>query len=152
MVRLDRARELAAKEQGLAVVATTRRDGSVQASVVNAAVVDHPVSGEPVLAFVARGAVIKLVNLRARSRATVVIRSGRQWVTVEGDAELAGPDDGIEGLGPGDLATLLRAIYAAAVGGTPDDWATLDGVMAAERHTAVLIRPVRTYGGGSEAT
>jgi hypothetical protein len=40
---------------------------------------------------------------------------------------------------------LLRGVYAAAVGGTHDDWAALDAVMAAERHTAVLIRPTRIY-------
>ena len=146
MVGLERFRELAAREQGLAVVATTRRDGSVQASVVNAAVTDHPVTGDSVVAFVARGPVTKLANLRARSRATVVVRSGWDWVAVEGAAQLAGPDDDLEGLAPGDVARLLRTIYAAAVGGTQDDWAALDTVMAAEGHTAVLIRPVRIYG------
>ena len=144
---MDRVRELAASEQGLAVVATTRGDGSVQASVVNAGVIDHPVRGDAVLAFVARGAVTKLVNLRARPRTTVVIRAGWDWVTVEGEAELAGPDDRFEGLAPGDVAGLLRVVYAAAVGGTPDDWSTLDGTMTAERQTAVLVRPLRVYGG-----
>lgn len=148
---LDRARELAVQEHGLAVVATTRRDGSVQASVVNAGVIDHPVTGEAVLAFVARGAVTKLVNLRARPRTTVVIRAGWDWVTVEGEAELAGPDDAIEGLVPDDVAELLRVIYATAVGGTPDDWSTLDGTMTAERQTAVLVRPSRVYGGAGDA-
>ncbi len=145
MLGLDRARELAARESGLAVVATIRADGSAQASVVNAGVLNHPVTREPVVAFVARGAARKLANLRARPRATVVFRSGWEWVGVEGDAELAGPDDLLEGLDPAGVARLLRDIYAAAVGGTHDDWAGLDEVMAAERHTAVLVRPARVY-------
>jgi PPOX class probable F420-dependent enzyme len=142
---LDRARELGAREQGLAVVATVRPDASIQASVVNAGVVAHPVTGEPVVAFVARGAVRKLTNLRARPRATVVFRSGWEWVAVEGEADLAGPDDLLEGLGPGNVVRLLGDVYAAAAGGTQDDWAELGQVMAAERHTAVLLRPVRIY-------
>jgi len=40
---------------------------------------------------------------------------------------------------------LLRPIYAAAVGASPDDWRHLDESMAAERHTGVLIRPARVY-------
>jgi hypothetical protein len=142
---LDRVRELGAKESGLAVVATTRRDGSVQASLVNAGVVDHPMTGEPVVAFVVRGHANKLVNLRSRPRITFVFRCGWEWVAVEGNADLAGPDDQLEGLEPGDIAGLLRAIYAASAGGAAEDWQPLDDVIASERHTAVLVRPVRIY-------
>jgi hypothetical protein len=42
-----------ASDHFLAVVSTARRDGSVQASVVNAGVLDHPVRGDRV---VGRGA------------------------------------------------------------------------------------------------
>jgi hypothetical protein len=142
---LARARELGTRESGLAVVVTSRADGSAQASVVNAGVLDHPVTGEPVVGFVARGAVKKLPNIRARRRVTVVFRSGWEWLAVEGDAELAGPEDVLEGLAPEGLPRLLCEIYAAAVGGSPDEWTDLGSVMAAERHTAVLIRPVRVY-------
>lgn len=76
MADLDRARELGARESGLAVAVTSRADGSAQASVVNAGVLDHPVTGEPIVAFVARGGARKLANLRARPRVTVVFRSG----------------------------------------------------------------------------
>ena len=145
MIGLERVRDLAACESGLAVVITSRTDGSHQASVVNAGVLDHPVTGEPVVGFVARGAVRKLSNLRARPRVTIVFRSGWDWVTVEGQAQLAGPHDHIEGVQRTDVPHLLREIYAAAVGGTPDEWARLDVVMAAEHHTAVLVRPVRVY-------
>jgi PPOX class probable F420-dependent enzyme len=142
---LDRARDLGARESGLAVAVTIRADGSPQASVVNAGVLDHPVTGEPIVGFVARGARRKLMNLRERPRVTVVFRSGWEWVAVEGDADLAGPDDRLEGFEPGDVPRLLREVYAAAVGGTADDWAEMDEVMAAERHTAVLIRVARVY-------
>ena len=142
---LDQARELGARESGLAVVVTSREDGSAQASVVNAGVIDHPETGEPVVAFVARGGARKLRNLRERPRATVVFRSGWEWVTIEGDADLIGPDDHLDSSKTIKLPRLLRAIYAAAVGGSQEDWAELDEVMAAERHTAVLVRPTRIY-------
>lgn len=142
---LDRARELAARESGLAVVVTIRADGSAPGSVVNAGVLEHPVTGEPVVGFVARGHAKKLQYLRARPRATVVFRSGWEWLAVEGEAELAGPDDLPEGLEADDVQRLIRRVYAAAVGGTEDDWADLDRVIGDEGHTAVLIRPVRVY-------
>jgi hypothetical protein len=94
---IEQARELGARESGLAVVATTRADGSTQASVVNAGILDHPVTGEPVLAFIARGGAKKLPTLRKRPRVTTVFRSGWEWVAVEGVAELAGPDDSLDG-------------------------------------------------------
>lgn len=142
---LDRALELGAREDGLVVAVTIRRDGSAQASVVNAGILSHPMTGEPIVGFVARGHARKLAHLRMRPRATVVFRSGWEWVTVEGDAELVGPDDVLDGMQPDAVAGLLREIYAAAVGGTADDWAELDAFFAAERHTAVLIRPDRIY-------
>jgi PPOX class probable F420-dependent enzyme len=142
---LDRARELGAQEDGLAVVVTSRADGSPQTSVVNAGVLDHPVTDEPVVGFVARGGSRKLGHLRRQPRVTVVFRSGWDWVAVEGDADLAGPDDHLEGLDDGAVPRLLREVYAAAVGGTQDEWIELDPVVAAERHTAVLVRAARVY-------
>jgi hypothetical protein len=142
---LERARELGAHESGLAVVVTSRANGSVRASVVNAGVLNHPVTDELVVGFVARGGAKKLPNLRIRPRVTVVFRSGWDWVAVEGDADLAGPDDVLEEWEPPDVPRLLRRVYAAAVGGTEHDWTELDEVMATERHTAVLVRPFRAY-------
>jgi hypothetical protein len=46
---------------------------------VNAGVLDHPISGKLVVAFVVAGSSKRLVNLLARPRATVVIRAGWQW-------------------------------------------------------------------------
>lgn len=143
--QLDRAREIGAKESGLAVVVTSRADGAAHASVVNAGVLKHPLTGEKVVGFVARGEVKKVADIRARPRVTIVFRSGWEWVAVEGDADLAGPSDLFRGLNPGDVPQLLRRVYAAAVGGTEEEWAALDNSMAAEGHTAVLVRPVRVY-------
>jgi len=144
-VGLDRARELGAREDGLAVAVTLRNNGSPQASVVNAGVVDDPVTGDPVVGFVARGGTKKLAYLRARPRVTVVFRSGWEWVAVEGHASLAGPDDALEGFEDGDMNRVIRTVYAAAVGGTQEEWAELDAVIEAERHAAVLVRPSRIY-------
>jgi pyridoxamine 5'-phosphate oxidase-like protein len=144
-VGLERARELGAREDGLAIAITLRNDGSPQASVVNAGIVDDPVTGNPVVGFVARGGTKKLAYLRARPRVTVVFRSGWEWVAVEGEAGLAGPDDALEGSEDCDVNRVIRSVYAAAVGGTQEEWAELDAVIAAERHAAVLVRPSRIY-------
>ena len=112
---------------------------------VNAGVIEHPLTAEAVVAFVARAGTRKLANLQVRPRATVVFRSGWEWVAVEGDTDLVGPDDPRDGMETVDAPRLIRDIYAAAVGGVPDHWAELDQVVAAERHTAVLVRPTRIY-------
>ena len=139
--------DLVPGDHGLVVVSTARADGTIQSSVVNAGVLDHPVSGEPVVAFVAAGASRRLVNLRARPRATVVIRAGWQWAGVEGPTELIGPDDPSAGFDAERVRVLLRDIFVAA-GGTHDDWAEYDRVMAEERRVAVLVTPERIYGPG----
>lgn len=141
---VEHIRKLAAADHGLAVVSTLRDDESIQCSVVNAGVMDHPLTGRPVVALVARGGTRKLANLRQRPRATVVFRAGWQWVAVEGQASLAGPDDLLEGLDAGSIPQLLRDIFTAA-GGTHDDWPTYDRVMAEERRTAVLVEMDRVY-------
>jgi PPOX class probable F420-dependent enzyme len=138
---------LVARDQGLAVVATLRANQTIQASVVNAGVLDHPVDGHPVVGFVTRGGARKLANLRARPRLAVTVRAGWEWVTAEGTATLAGPDDPADGLDAEGVRLLLRAVFAAA-GGTHDDWATYDRVMADERRTAVLVTPERVYSNG----
>lgn len=140
---LELVRHIAPLDHFLAVVATARADGSIQASVVNAGVLDHPVSGDPVVAFVTYGPT-KLANLRARPRASVVWRASWQWVTVEGPVQLAGPDDPLPGLELSGLAGLLRDVFRAA-GGTHDDWEAYDRVMRKERRAAVLVAPQRVY-------
>lgn len=147
MTTLDDAVALAKSDNGLAVVSTVRADGTVQASLVNVGLLPHPVSAEPVLAFVTYGKV-KLANLRARPPLAVTFRDGWMWATVEGRAELAGPDDSQPWLTePDRLRLLLREIFAAA-GGTHDDWDEYDRVMAEQRRTAVFVEPTRVYSNG----
>ncbi len=147
MTSLDDVAALAADEHHLAVVSTLRADSTIQASVVNAGILDHPATGRPALAFVTYGRV-KLANLRARPQVTVTFRHGWQWATVEGRAQVAGPDDPQPWLADSDqLRLLLREVFAAA-GGRHDDWAEYDRVMAEQRRTAVLIEPVRIYSNG----
>ena len=132
-------------DHGLVVISTARADGTIQSSVVNAGVIDHPVTKQRVVAFVSSGPARRLTNLRARPQATVVIRAGWRWVGVEGPVELAGPDDPLEGIEGDSLRILLRNIFTAA-GGTHDDWDEYDRVMARERRVAVLVHAERTYG------
>ncbi|HUO49609.1 MAG TPA: pyridoxamine 5'-phosphate oxidase family protein [Acidimicrobiales bacterium] len=142
---LDAFAELTARDHGLVVVSTIRADGTVQSSVVNAGVIDHPVTGRPVVAFVAAGSAHRLRNLRARPRATVVMRAGWQWAGVEGPVQLAGPDDPLEGVDDERRRVLFREIFTAA-GGTHEDWDGYDRVMREERRVAVLVEPARTFG------
>jgi PPOX class probable F420-dependent enzyme len=142
---LDDVRRLVAGEHGLATLATTRPDGTVQVTLINAGVIRHPLTGREVVALVAIGGTRKLVHLRERPHATITWRVGWQWVTVEGGTELIGPDDELPGFDPAGLPQLLREVFTGA-GGTHDDWPTYDRVMAQERRTAVLIAPDRIYG------
>ena len=130
-------------DHGLVVVSTLRPDLTIQSSVVNAGVLSHPVTGAEVVGLVARGDSHRLAYLRARPRATVVVRAGWQWASVEGPVDLAGPDDPLPGVDAERLRVLLREIFTAA-GGTHDDWPTYDRVMADERRVAVLVAPDRT--------
>jgi PPOX class probable F420-dependent enzyme len=144
---LDVVRRLAAADHGLAVVAIARGDGSVQSSVVNAGVLDDPVTGRPAVGLVALGRSVKLRLLRREPRATVVFRSGWEWVAVEGPTRLIGPADLPDGFAAEQVPQLLRDVFTAA-GGTHDDWDEYDRVMAAEGRLAVLVTPARIVSNG----
>jgi PPOX class probable F420-dependent enzyme len=141
---LEEAARLGQEDRGLAVVSTLRADGTIQSTLVNAGVLDHPLTGEPVLAFVTYGKV-KLANLRSRPQVTTTFRAGWRWATVEGEAELIGPDDPHAEVDPDRLRILLRQVFQAA-GGDHDDWDAYDQVMAEQRRTVVLVAPGRVYG------
>jgi PPOX class probable F420-dependent enzyme len=144
MATLSGAAALARDDQGLVVVATLREDGTIQSSLVNAGVLTHPVTGEQALAFVTYGKV-KLANLRVRPQVSATFRNGWQYATVEGNAELVGPDDPKQWLDAEGLRLLLREVFTSA-GGTHDDWDEYDRVMAEQRRTVVLVKPTRVYG------
>jgi PPOX class probable F420-dependent enzyme len=144
---LDLVRRLSVADHGLAVVATTRRDGSVHASVVNAGVLDDPITQLPVVGLVASGSTVKLRLLRRVGRASVVFRAGWEWVAVEGPIRLIGPDDLPDGFTADGVRQLLRDVFTAA-GGTHEDWPEFDRVMRAERRAAVLVDPARITSNG----
>jgi PPOX class probable F420-dependent enzyme len=136
--------ELVTLDHGLCVINTVRGDGSVQSSVVNAGVLEHPLRGGQVVGLVATGGSRKLHNLRADPRVTIVVRAGWRWAAVEGDAEIIGPDDPHPDIDSEALRLLLRDIFRAA-GGTHDDWDSYDRAMAQDRRAAVLVAPRRAY-------
>jgi hypothetical protein len=105
--------ELVPLDHGLCVVSTLRGDGGVQSSVVNAGVLEHPLGTGQVVGLVATCGSRKLHNLRADPRATIVARAGWRWATVEGDAEIIGPDDPHPDLDSEALRLLLRDISGA---------------------------------------
>jgi PPOX class probable F420-dependent enzyme len=139
--------QLVALDHGLCVVSTVRGDGSIQSSVVNAGVLQHPITGAEVVGLVAAGGSRKLHHLRVDARATIVVRAGWRWAAAEGAAEIFGPDDPNPDIHGDALRLLLQHVFRAA-GGTHDDWNEYDRVMAEERRAAVLITPRRTYGTG----
>jgi len=136
---------LVPSDHGLVVLTVIGPDGRMRPSVVNGGVIDHPITGARVVAVVIQGRARKLAHLRARPRASVVLRAGWRWAGVEGPAEIAGPDDEMDGIGPERLRLLLREIFTAA-GGTHEDFDEYDRVMAAERRAAVMISPERVFG------
>ena len=138
---------VASADHNFCVIASTRGDGTVQASLVSVGVMAHPTSSTDVVVCVARGRSRKLENLRARPAATVVASTGGAWVTVEGQAELIGPDDPDPGFDEPALRQLLRDAFRAA-GGEHDDWDTYDRVMKEERRTVVFVVPTRVYSNG----
>jgi PPOX class probable F420-dependent enzyme len=147
MTDLNDFARIALADKGLCVLATARADTTIQASVINAGVLDHPLAGIPVVGLVARGATRKLANFRRQPQATIVARSGWEWVAVEGAVDVIGPDDPSPSVDADTLRLLLRDVFKAA-GGTHDDWDEYDRVMVEDRRTAVFITPNRVYSNG----
>ena len=147
MTDLSAFTQLVTLDHGLCVISTLRRDGSMQSSVVNAGVLEHPLTGVPVVGLVAAGGSRKLGNLRRDPRATIVVRAGWRWAAAEGNTDLFGPEDPHADVDREALRLLLQRVFRAA-GGSHDDWDEYDRVMAEERRAAVLVAPHRTYGTG----
>lgn len=140
---IDVARRLAQADHGLAVIVTQRRDRTPACSVVNAGIMNHPVTNELACAFVSRGDAKRLQHLRATPRATAVFRWGWQWAAVEGETTMAGPKDDLQGLTDA-LPQLLRNIFVAA-GGNHENWDEYDRVMKKENRIAVFIALEKIY-------
>lgn len=132
---------------GLATLSVARPNGSVQSTLVNAGIVEHPADGALCVGIVVRSAARKMDLLRDTTSATVLWRDGWAWWTVEGPVEVVGPRDPAENIPDLDLPALLRAIFVGA-SGTHEDWLAFDAVMADEERAAILIRPDRVYTNG----
>ncbi|TNC24410.1 pyridoxamine 5'-phosphate oxidase family protein [Amycolatopsis alkalitolerans] len=145
MADLSRVRELALDEHGLATISVARSNGTVHSSVVNAGLIDDPVSAQASVGFVARGGTRKLALLRERANGTITFRRGWSWASVQGPVRLIGPDDPDSAFDPAALPRLLRDVFIAATG-SHDDWDEYDRVMAAERRCAVFIAAERIFG------
>lgn len=145
MTQLSSFIRLVPLDNGLCVLSTARDDGGIHSCVVNAGVLQHPLTDAEVVGLVAAGGTRKLRNLRADPSATIVVRAGWEWAAVEGTADIIGPDDAHADVDSEALRLLLREIFRAA-GGTHDDWDAYDKVMSEERRAAVFVTPRRAYG------
>jgi hypothetical protein len=144
-VTIDIIRQFVGRDHGLAVVSVVRSDRTPASSLVNAGLVQHPVTGAECAAFVVRGDARKVAHLRSAPTVSIVWRHGWEWVGLTGPAQLIGPDDAAEGIDPDGIRQLLRAVFIGA-GGTHDDWTAYDRVMLDERRLAVLVEPRRFSG------
>ncbi|MFC7485480.1 pyridoxamine 5'-phosphate oxidase family protein [Knoellia sp. CPCC 206453] len=138
--KVKRIQALGAAEDWLAILVTQFPGRTPSSSLVNVGLIPHPVTGDTVLAFVSRGGTAKLRNLRAIPQASLVFRSGWDWISAIGAAEIVGPDDPHARIAATEVPGLLRTIYAAA-GGTHPDMAAYDREMVEDRRAAVLITP-----------
>jgi hypothetical protein len=146
MADLALVKELAAADDFLAVIALSRPDGSVHASLVKAGIIDDPETGQPSIGVVIGGTARKLDYLRQNPRATVVFKETWRWVAVEGPVRLEGPDDPAPHPGR-PVLEVIRDVYQAA-GGTHDDWDAFDRAMAEDRRCAVFIAVDRISSNG----
>ena len=72
---LEPVRRIVPAEHGLCSVSVVRADGTPHSSLVNAGVLDHPLTGAPVVGYVTYGPV-KLGTLRSRPATSILWRSG----------------------------------------------------------------------------
>jgi PPOX class probable F420-dependent enzyme len=147
MTTIEAVTGMLAEENGLAVVSTTQADGRVLSSVTNCGIINHPINGEPTVAFVSMGGAARLGHIRRGSQVTAAIRRGWSWLSVTGPAELIGPDQLPDGMDADALRALLRDVFHAA-SGTHDDLDEYDRAMAEEGRVAVFVTPDRILGNG----
>jgi len=118
-----------------AVLATRRRDGSLQLSPLNIGVLDGA------LVISSRQMLAKVRNLRRDPRASVLVMTDKfygYWVQIDGTAEIIDQTD--EG-----TVDLLVEVYRAIAGEHPD-WDEYRAAMVADERVVIRIRPERASG------
>lgn len=135
---IDKLRRLVAAESGLCTFTCLDASGAPHVSIINAGVMDNPVTGATSVACVVAGAARKGRLLRNDARAAVAFRHRWDWIAVHGEAQLIGLDDPVDGVTDADIPELLREVFRSA-GGTHEDWDEYDRVMAAQRRLAVFV-------------
>ncbi|MCY4517557.1 MAG: pyridoxamine 5'-phosphate oxidase family protein [Acidimicrobiaceae bacterium] len=135
---IDKLRRLVAAEDGLCSFVCLDSSGSPHVSIINAGVMDNPVTGETSVACVVRANVRKARLLRDDPRAAIAFRHRWDWVAVHGNAQLIGLDDPADGFDNDNLPELLREVFRSA-GGAHEDWDEYDRVMARQRRLAIFI-------------
>ncbi|WP_034713202.1 PPOX class F420-dependent oxidoreductase [Intrasporangium chromatireducens] len=118
-----------------AVLATRRRDGSLQMSPLNAGVID----GDIVIS--SRLRLAKVRNIRREPEVSLLVITDRfygRWVQVDGEAEVVDQSQ------PGTL-DLLVEVYRAIAGEHPD-WDEYRAAMIKDERVVIRIRPRRASG------
>ena len=115
------------------VIATRRRDGRPQMSLVNAGVVDDAVC------ISSRRPLAKVRNLRRDPEVSVIVFTRKffgPWVQIDGRAEIVDQPEALE---------LLVATYRAIAGEHPD-WDDYRAAMIRDERVVIRIHPDRVTG------
>ena len=115
------------------VLATRRRDGSLQMSPVNSGVID----GRVVIS--SRDGLAKVANLRRDPTVSLLVFSDAffgSWVQLDGRAEIVDQPEALD---------LLDEVYRVIAGEHPD-WADYRRAMIADRRVVIRITPDRASG------
>ena len=120
-------------ENDRTVLATHRRDGSLQMSPVNAGVLDGR------LVVSSRNGLAKVANIRRDPAVSMLVFTDAffgPWVQVDGQAEIVGQPEALD---------LLDAVYRSIAGEHPN-WAEYRAAMIADRRVVIRISPDRASG------
>lgn len=118
-----------------AVLATRRRDGSLQMSPLNAGVIGNDV------VISSRAMLAKVRNIRRTPEVSLLVMNDRfygRWVQVDGVAEIVDQSQ------PGTL-DLLVEVYRGIAGEHPD-WDEYREAMIKDERVVIRIRPTRASG------
>ena len=121
-----------------AVLATSRRDGATQMSIVSVG----PYGGGA--AFTTTEGTAKVANLRRSPRCSLLV-SRDDWsgyVVLEGHARVLSSDT----TEADELRQALRDVYRAVGRKEHPDWEEYDQAMLDDRRAAVVVIPERVYG------